>query len=204
MRLRKHVPLIESTLKRVALRPVSSSLCTRCRRCASSQAYPEKVAVLGGGISGLASAYFVAKEFPKSKITIYEANPDSGGWIQSRRVQTPTGDVLFEYGARTLRPGSNALITAQLVSTKIREPANWLTRARFKIWVLQTVSSSLKRVRPAQRTATYTIPIDSNAFPPQETYPTSGTLLNCGHLAYLPVRLLGFFSNRFGRNDPTL
>ncbi|OAG11296.1 Protoporphyrinogen oxidase [Paraphaeosphaeria sporulosa] len=115
MRLRKHVPVIESTLKRVALRPAASSLCSRCRRYASSQAYPEKVAVLGGGISGLASAYFVAKEFPKSKITIYEANNHSGGWIQSRRVQTPTGDVLFEYGARTLRPGSNALITAQLI-----------------------------------------------------------------------------------------
>ncbi|KAL5395637.1 hypothetical protein PMIN06_005438 [Paraphaeosphaeria minitans] len=112
MRLKKHVSLIESTLKRVALRPTASSL---CRRYASSQAYPEKVAVLGGGISGLASAYFVAKEFPKSKITVYEANADSGGWIQSRRVQTSTGDVLFEYGARTLRPGSNALITAQLI-----------------------------------------------------------------------------------------
>lgn len=116
MRLRQHAPLVESTLKRVALRQAASSLCLRCRRCASSQAYPEKVAVLGGGISGLASAYFVAKEFPKSKITIYEANKDSGGWIQSRRVKTPTGDVLFEYGARTLRPAGNALITAQVVS----------------------------------------------------------------------------------------
>ena len=120
MRLRQHAPLIESTLKRVALRPAASSLCTRCRRYASSQAYPERVAVLGGGISGLASAYFVAKQFPKSKITIYEANKDSGGWIQSRRVQTPAGDVLFEYGARTLRPGINALITAQLVRGNTR------------------------------------------------------------------------------------
>ncbi|KAF1979562.1 Protoporphyrinogen oxidase [Bimuria novae-zelandiae CBS 107.79] len=115
MRLKRHAPLIESTLKRAAVRPAASSLCNRCRRYASSQAYPEKVAVLGGGISGLASAYFVAKEFPQSKITVHEANKDSGGWIQSRRVEVPGGDVLFEYGPRTLRPGKDALITAQLI-----------------------------------------------------------------------------------------
>lgn len=78
------------------------------------------MAVLGGGISGLSSAYFVAKEFPQSKITIHEANKDSGGWIQSRRVEVPRGDVLFEYGPRTLRPGKDAMITAQLVSTEDR------------------------------------------------------------------------------------
>lgn len=117
MRLKKHAPLFESPLKRVARRPVASSLCNRCRRYASSQAYPEKVAILGGGISGLASAYFVSKEFPQSKITVYEANKDSGGWIQSRRVDVPGGHVLFEYGARTLRPGRDASITAQLVGT---------------------------------------------------------------------------------------
>ncbi|KAJ4303329.1 oxygen-dependent protoporphyrinogen oxidase [Kalmusia sp. IMI 367209] len=115
MRLKQHVPLLESTLKYIASRSATSSLCTHCRRYASSAAYPEKVAVLGGGISGLASAYFVSKEFPRSKITVHEANKDSGGWIQSRRVDVPGGDVLFEYGPRTLRPGANALITAQLI-----------------------------------------------------------------------------------------
>lgn len=116
MRLQRHAPGIEPALKRVTLRAVASSLCNRCRRHVSSQAYPEKVAVLGGGISGLASAYFVAREFPQSKITVHEANKDGGGWIQSRRIDVPGGDVLFEYGPRTLRPGKDALITAQLVS----------------------------------------------------------------------------------------
>ena len=129
MRLQQHVPRLESTLKRAALRPAVSSLCNRCRRHASSQAYPEKVAVLGGGISGLVSAYFVSQEFPKSKITIHEANKDSGGWIQSRRVQVPGGDVLFEYGARTLRPGKDALITTKLVSAHLRGMDSSLTVA---------------------------------------------------------------------------
>ena len=117
MRLRKHAPLFESPLKRVALHSGTSPLCNRCRRYASWPAYPERVAVLGGGISGLASAYYVSQEFPQSKITVHEANKDSGGWIQSRRVEVPGGNVLFEYGARTLRPGQDACITAQLVGT---------------------------------------------------------------------------------------
>lgn len=122
MRLQKYAPLIESSLRRDTLRPVASSLCNRCRRYASSKAYPEKVAVLGGGISGLASAYYVSKEFPQSKITVHEANrSDEGngsgaGWIRSERRDVPGGEVLFEHGPRTLRPGKGAEITAQLVS----------------------------------------------------------------------------------------
>lgn len=128
MRLRHRVSLLDSHLKLVASRTVASSLCNRCRRYASSAAYPEKIAVLGGGISGLASAYFINKEFPNSKITVHEANKDSGGWIQSRRVSVPGGDVLFEYGPRTLRPGKPALVTAQMVS---RSPSDRLRLLTF-------------------------------------------------------------------------
>ncbi|KAF2878027.1 hypothetical protein BDV95DRAFT_589011 [Massariosphaeria phaeospora] len=115
MRLKKHVPLFESTLKHVVARPLLSSRCGRCRYATSSAAYPENIAVLGGGISGLASAHFVAKEFPKSKITIYEANKEAGGWIRSRKVDVPGGSVLFEYGPRTLRPTPSSKPTGQLI-----------------------------------------------------------------------------------------
>jgi oxygen-dependent protoporphyrinogen oxidase len=66
----------------------------------------------------LTSAHFIAKEFPQSKVVVFEAGKDKGGWIKSRRVDVvdaegKKGNVLFELGPRTLR---NATVTAGLVS----------------------------------------------------------------------------------------
>ena len=117
MRLKRHAPLLQSTLKRILLRPALSLQCNRHRFSSTSAAYPKDIAVLGGGISGLSSAHFVAEEFPDSRITIFESTKKGGGWLQSQRVEVPGGDVLFEYGPRTLRPGLNSHPTAQLVNT---------------------------------------------------------------------------------------
>jgi oxygen-dependent protoporphyrinogen oxidase len=68
--------------------------------------------VLGSGVAGLSSAYFASKEFPNSKITVFEAGKEKGGWIKSRKVEVPGGEVIFELGPRTLR---NATVTAHLV-----------------------------------------------------------------------------------------
>ncbi|KAK7203550.1 hypothetical protein BZA70DRAFT_296892 [Myxozyma melibiosi] len=80
-----------------ALRPISS------------------VAVLGGGISGLSTAYYLSRLLPKTvPITIYEASGRVGGYIESTKLQLPAAsidgaggekneDVLFEHGPRTLR-----------------------------------------------------------------------------------------------------
>lgn len=113
MLVRRHVPLLESTLRARALRPLLSSQCTHLRYSSTSAAHPERIAVLGGGIAGLSSAYFAAKEFPNSKITVYEGGTETGGWIKSKRVQVPGGEIKFETGPRTLR---NATVTAHLVS----------------------------------------------------------------------------------------
>lgn len=113
MLVRRHVPLLESTLRARALRPLAASQCTRLRYSSTSAAHPERIAVLGGGIAGLSSAYFASREFPNSKITLYESGGQIGGWIRSKRVQVPGGDILFESGPRTLR---NATPTAHLVS----------------------------------------------------------------------------------------
>jgi oxygen-dependent protoporphyrinogen oxidase len=115
MRLKRHVSLLESTLRHVAVRPLLPAIaspCIRGRYLSTSAAYPERIAVLGGGIAGLASAYFVSREFPKSKVTVFEAGKDSGGWVKSKKVQVPGGEVIFELGPRTLR---NATPTAHLV-----------------------------------------------------------------------------------------
>lgn len=201
MRLQKHAPSFDSALKRVALRAAAPPLCNRCRRHASSQAFPEKVAVLGGGISGLASAYFVAKEFPQSRITVHEANKDGGGWIQSRRIDVPGGDVLFEYGPRTLRPGKDALITAQLVSAHGHRFDIGLISGRSKTCSSQTTSSSPVKTRPPRGTATFTTPTNPNDSPPRRMGWISSNWLSSGSLGYW-LAYPAHYSNLFGLNGP--
>ncbi|KAJ5923622.1 hypothetical protein N7454_008867 [Penicillium verhagenii] len=61
------------------------------------------VAIVGGGITGLTSAYQLTKNPNITGITIYEKSPRLGGWMRSERVPVKGGDVLFEYGPRTIR-----------------------------------------------------------------------------------------------------
>jgi len=76
---------------------------------------PHNVAVLGGGITGLACAYYLTRDFPRAQVTIYEASDRIGGWLLSNRVPVKDGTVLFEAGPRTLRPLSNGVLAAQLM-----------------------------------------------------------------------------------------
>lgn len=71
--------------------------------------------MLGGGITGLATAYFLTQQLPKAKITVYEASDRIGGWLSSKRVEVEGGSVLFEAGPRTLRPAQNGVLAARLV-----------------------------------------------------------------------------------------
>jgi len=74
------------------------------------------IAILGGGITGLSSAHYLAQELPNAKITIYEASGRLGGWLQSKAVNVGNGNVVFESGPRTLRPNSPAgMVTVDMV-----------------------------------------------------------------------------------------
>lgn len=85
------------------------------------------VAILGGGISGLSSAYYLARMAPATtKIILIEGKERVGGWIQSRRVApdqsreqastTAESSVLFEAGPRSLRPnGATGAILLEMV-----------------------------------------------------------------------------------------
>ena len=85
------------------------------REYASGPGATQDVAVLGGGMTGLASAYYLTRELPNAKITVYEASERLGGWMSSKRVPVKDGTVLFEAGPRTLRPSTNGSLAVNLV-----------------------------------------------------------------------------------------
>ncbi|KAK6582328.1 hypothetical protein PZA11_004736 [Diplocarpon coronariae] len=92
-------------------------------------AEPPRIAVLGGGITGLASAHYLTRESPNAKITLYEATGRLGGWLQSRVLQVGDETVLFESGPRTLRPHTPAgYVTIEMIQELGLEKEMLITR----------------------------------------------------------------------------
>lgn len=92
--------------------------CRIYRRQFSAEATPN-IGVLGAGITGLAAAYYITRNNPQAKVTLYEASDRVGGWLSSKRVDVSDGSILFEAGPRTLRPQGNGVLTARLVRSDI-------------------------------------------------------------------------------------
>ncbi|KAK3310149.1 uncharacterized protein B0T15DRAFT_506848 [Chaetomium strumarium] len=70
---------------------------------------PRSIAVLGGGLTGLTTAWYLTRNLPQAKITIYEANDRLGGWVDTTKVKVRTpdgteGTVHFEHAARMVKP----------------------------------------------------------------------------------------------------
>ncbi|KAL8678472.1 MAG: hypothetical protein Q9186_005176 [Xanthomendoza sp. 1 TL-2023] len=94
----------------------------RHRRFASSVSTADNyqgvtdIAVLGGGITGLASAYYLAQRLPDAQITLFEGSSRLGGWLHSKQIDVGNGNVVFEQGPRTLRPSRpNGWVTLDLI-----------------------------------------------------------------------------------------
>lgn len=85
------------------------------------------VAVVGGGITGLAAAYNLATALPNARITLFEGRKKLGGWLESELVPVDDGEVLFEWGPRTLRNDGigSGRHTAQLVSATEASQGCW-------------------------------------------------------------------------------
>lgn len=80
---------------------------------------PSSVVILGGGLTGLSSAFHLARRFPSTRIILLERQKVLGGWVQSKRVtlNVPNGgqaELLIEAGPRTLRPTGKSVL--ELVS----------------------------------------------------------------------------------------
>lgn len=74
---------------------------------AKQQQPPREIAVLGGGLTGLATAYYLNKFVPSAKVTVYEASDRLGGWVDSQRfaAEGPGGSEvkgIFERGPRAV------------------------------------------------------------------------------------------------------
>jgi len=106
---------------------------------------PPNFAVLGGGITGLATAHYLLQELPHARVTIYEASDELGGWMKSTSVDVGNGNIIMEQGPRTLRPNTAAgLVTLEMVGqilylSRMRICAN-ICAFRFMTLVLQITS----------------------------------------------------------------
>ncbi|KAJ7307389.1 hypothetical protein JRQ81_009404 [Phrynocephalus forsythii] len=69
------------------------------------------VAVFGGGVSGLAASYYLARSPQAPKVILLESSSCLGGWIDSTRTED---GAVFEHGPRGIRPagavGKNTLL----------------------------------------------------------------------------------------------
>lgn len=73
------------------------------------------IAVLGGGLTGLSSAFHLSRRFPQAFITVFEKSSHLGGWLHSERVrvtddQGVPADLVLEAGPRTLRPNAESVL----------------------------------------------------------------------------------------------
>ncbi|KAF9431420.1 oxygen-dependent protoporphyrinogen oxidase [Entomortierella beljakovae] len=78
------------------------------------------IAVIGGGISGLSTAWYLARTAPSNvAITLLEGSKRIGGWLHSDRIDdphNPGGSILLERGPRSLRPqGISGLNTLEMI-----------------------------------------------------------------------------------------
>lgn len=74
--------------------------------------------MLGGGITGLTTAYLLAEVFPNLGITLFENKSILGGWVRSKKVDVPNGEAIFEQGPRSLRPQApNGTLALRMVNT---------------------------------------------------------------------------------------
>ena len=116
IRRRSVIQACHGTLVRVHSPCVSRCFSEDISRKTNHVAEVKNVAILGGGITGLTTAFYLSKFLPETRITLFEGSSRLGGWLHSKQVDVGNGKVVFEQGPRTLRPNvPNGLVTLKLV-----------------------------------------------------------------------------------------
>merc|ERR1719499_2803382 len=72
---------------------------------------PLRICILGGGLGGLSSAYFLQKLLPTCQIFLYESSERYGGWLKSERRNS----VNFEWGPNSIRGGNVGSLTWSVI-----------------------------------------------------------------------------------------
>ncbi len=106
-----------------------------------------KVAILGGGISGLASAYFLQKLKPDVEIVVLEKQARTGGWVHTCHE----GGFLFEAGPRALSRNKAPLWLEMIHDLHMQEKivdSDPGSSKRFVYWkdVLEQVPDSFLKI----------------------------------------------------------
>lgn len=70
--------------------------------------------VVGGGIGGLATAFYLRKLPNTKRVVLLEASDRIGGWIRTTRHDD---GVLYEHGPRTVRPAGVTKVLAGFIVT---------------------------------------------------------------------------------------
>jgi uncharacterized protein with NAD-binding domain and iron-sulfur cluster len=125
---------------------------------------PKSIAILGGGLSGLSSAFHLSRRFPTTKLTLIEKQTRLGGWVRSQRVTIKEkASILLEAGPRTLRPNSKSVLELVMYSILFFFEIYW--------WVelmCEKVDTSTQSSRPSNHSSqdstssTSSFPVHSN------------------------------------------
>ena len=95
-----------------------------------AQGKEQSVAILGGGMTGLTTAFYLSKNAPSMKITLYEAADRLGGWADTERVPVKSidgqeGTVLWERGPRTILTQHNKAKWDDLIFYELVRSCPW-------------------------------------------------------------------------------
>ncbi|OTA99972.1 hypothetical protein M426DRAFT_15943 [Hypoxylon sp. CI-4A] len=77
----------------------------------------ERIAVIGGGMTGLTAAFYASRRYPSASISLFESSTRFGGAVESVHVPVSNGTtVVCERGPRTLRANApRAPVTYDLI-----------------------------------------------------------------------------------------
>ncbi len=109
----------------------------------------EKIAIVGGGISGLVARYRVSKQFPNAEIILYEKTEHLGGCIESS-----LDPYFFERGPRTIKASRSGALLQLIEELDLQSEIIYSSKNARKryLWVdqkLRLFSSFIPRLIPA-------------------------------------------------------